>query len=574
MSLSQASSFNELLTNILIEELHRNKIDNYFISPGSRSTPLTSSVACNKKLTKHIHFDERGAAFAALGYARATGKAGVLICTSGSAGANYYPAVCEATADSVPMIIITADRPPELHNVLANQTLNQQNMFGEQVKTFYNIEPPDKNILLKEILLNVSSLIQKSLANPVGPVHINCMFREPLVHTKRKKDFSKNTITVQDWIISEKPFVKIKQTKTNFSIDSKFNNKIPTILIVGALKTKKESKAVMRFAEKFNLPVFPDIRSSLRLSNESRNLISFYDQILLTKMLKTDSAYQVIHVGGNIVSKRLLQFIEKSKIANYFVLHNSLHGYNPHHKMTENKTGSIVKLLQELSKNIQPFETKFLNFMKSCNEKVNRLILQHDYTFTEIAITRQLSQSAVKNSFIYTANSLSVRLLDMFADVSDKNNRVIANRGLSGIDGTIASSVGFAIGSKKRGTLLIGDLAFLHDINSMSLVKKSDYPLVIVLLNNNGGKIFSYLPIAKEKEIFTDYFDTPQDMIFESTAKQYDLPYYFISSTRQFKEIYQKAQKLNQSSIIEIALQDSEVLKEQKKIENELKKFI
>ncbi len=574
MNFTKESSFNELIVNILIEELYRNKIDNYFISPGSRSTPLTSSAAYNSKLKKHIHFDERGAAFAALGYARATGKPGVLICTSGSAGANYFPAIGEASADSVPMIVITADRPPELHNVLANQTCNQQEMFGIHVKVFYNIAPPDKNISLENILSHVSRLIQTATIYPSGPVHINCMFREPLVLKKTKKDFSKYVSVIQGWINSDKPFLKIKAKKTILSNSSMFDKKIPTILIAGALRTNKEAQAVVRFAEKQNLPIFPDIRSGLRLSNKSENLISYYDQILSTNMLQTNKQYQVIHVGGNIVSKRLLQFIEKSNIEKYLVLHNSLHAYNPHHKMTENKNGAIEKLLQRLSKDIHPFNSQFLKYLTKCNKKVQSLISEYNFKFTEIAIARQLSQLVNKNSFIYSANSLSVRLLDMFADISDKNNRVIANRGLSGIDGTIASAVGFALGAKKRGTLLIGDLAFQHDINSLALLKKSEYPIVIVLLNNNGGKIFSYLPIAKEKEIYTDYFDTPQNMIFESTAAQYDLPYYFISSTRQFKEIYQKAQKLNRSSIIELALQDSEVFREQKKIENKIKKLV
>ena len=574
MNLTKASSFNELVVNILIEELYRNKIDNFFISPGSRSTPLTSSVAYNNKLTKHIHFDERGAAFAALGYSRGTGKPGVLICTSGSAGANYFPAVCESSADSVPMIVITSDRPPELHNVLANQTCNQQEMFGEQVKDFYNIAPPDKNISLEDILFHVSKLVQSTTSYPSGVVHINCMFREPLVFKKTKKDYSKYASVVQDWIDSDKPFLKIKPKKNILSYSSTFDKNLPTILIAGALRTNKEAQAVVRFAEKNNLPIFPDIRSGLRLSNKSENLISYYDQILSTNMLQTNKQYQVIHVGGNIVSKRLLQFIEKSNIENYLVLHNSLHAYNPHHKMTESKVGSIEKLLQQLSEDIQPFKSQFLKYVTKCNEKVKCLISEYDYKFTEIAIARQLSQLVHKNSFIYSANSLSVRLLEMFADISDKNNRVIANRGLSGIDGTIASAVGFALGAKKRGTLLIGDLAFQHDINSLALLKKLKHPIILVLLNNNGGRIFSYLPIAKDKEIFTDYFDTPQNMIFESTAAQYDLPYYFISSTGQFKELFKKVQKLKQSSIIEIALQDSEIFEEQKNIERKIKKLV
>ena len=243
--------------------LFRNKIDNFFISPGSRSTPLTSSVAHNSKLNKHIHFDERGAAFAALGYARVTGKPGVLICTSGSAGANYFPAICEASADSIPMIIITADRPPELHDVLANQTFNQQNMFGEQVRGFLNIEPPNKSMSLQEILHNASSLIQKAVSYPLGPVHFNCMYREPLANRKTKKDFSNNTNEIQNWIDSGKPYIKLRRIKTNLSVSSKLDKKIPTILIAGAVKTDKEAKAVLAVAEKNRLPIFPDIRSRL-----------------------------------------------------------------------------------------------------------------------------------------------------------------------------------------------------------------------------------------------------------------------------------------------------------------------
>ncbi len=573
MNLSQASSYNELLVNILIEELFRHKIDTYFVSPGSRSTPLTSSIAYNEKLTKYIHTDERTAAFTVLGYARATGKPGVLICTSGSAGANYFPAVCEASADSIPMIIITADRPPELHGVLANQTCNQQYMFGQLVRSFMNIEPPDKKMLLSDLLHDISSLFQKSLTNRSGPVHINCMFREPLVFKKTKKDYSKFTTDIQHWIDSDKPMTKMKSNRTNISFDTKFNTSIPTILIAGALKTKKEAKAVVNFAEKFNLPIFPDIRSGMRLSNSSKNLITYYDQLLTTKLLDIDSAYQVIHIGGNIVSKRLMQFIEKAKVSNYLVLHNSSDAYNAHHKMTESHSGSIEKLLKKLSLHIKPFHTVFLKSVITSNKMVSKKISSFNYKFSEISIARQLTQSIKKNSFVYSGNSLSVRLLDMFGDVSGNNTQVIANRGLSGIDGTIASAIGYANGLNKSGTLLLGDLAFQHDIGSLALVKKSNQALVIVLLNNNGGKIFSSLPIAKDKNIFEEFFGTPLGMTYKYTAKQYDIPYYFISSTRQFHEIYIKAQAINQTVLIEVACQDSEFLCEQKKIRNELKKL-
>ena len=573
MKLAKVSSFNELLVNILIEELSRHKIDAYFISPGSRSTPLTSTVAHNSHLKTYIHYDERGAAFQALGYAKATQKPGVLICTSGSAATNYYPAIAEASADNIPMVVLTADRPPELHNVLANQTFNQQNLFGTHVRAFYNIEPPTKHSSFKIILQNFSTTISKVVANPKGPIHINCMFCEPLVHAKRKKDFSQYILEIKDWIESDKPYAKINKSRTIHKPDIGFDKKISTILIAGAMQIKKESKAVLDFAERFNLPLFADIRSGLRLSKKSENLISYYDQMLTAKMLQTDRQYQIIHVGGNIVSKRLMQFIEKSNIKTYYVLHNSKNAYNPHHKLTHSSNGELIKLLQQMADKLQPFDKTFLKQMQDCNKKIKKTLAAYSYNFSEISIARILSQQVAKNSFIYSANSLSIRLMDMFAEPSEMNCTIIANRGLSGIDGTIASAVGYANGAKKSGTLLIGDLAFQHDLNSLSLLEKSEYPIVLVILNNNGGKIFSSLPIAKDTKIFNAYFETPQNMTFESIAKQYSLPYYFISSSRQFSEVFNKAQKTKKSVIIEIGLQDSEIKQEQNKIQATIKKL-
>ena len=573
MNLHLISSFNELQAKLLIEELYRNKIDTAFISPGSRSTPLTSAVAYHPKFKSLMHFDERGAAFAALGYARATGKAGVLICTSGSAGANYFPAICEASVDAVPMIVLTADRPRELHAVGANQTFDQHNLFGKQVRAFLNFEPPDAYTEFRDLLSKFSRTIQRTQQYTKGPVHINCMFREPLEIKKSKKSFAHYADELHDWLDSTKPFVHPKQKKQIKSVKTKLDIKTKTILIAGALQTEKEKKAVIQFAEKNRLPIFPDIRSGLRLSNVSKNIITYADHIVLSKQMKAWKSFQVIHIGGNLVSKRLLQFIQTSEIKSYTVIHNSLFAYNPHHKLTEKVKGPIEKILKNYSEKLKPFQHKFLSDLMQANKKVEQVFQKTITDFSEISIARTLSQHIKKNNFLCAANSLSIRCLDMYAHSSVGFLPIVSNRGLSGIDGTISTAVGYALGSKKRGTLLIGDLAFLHDINSLSLVANSKYPLVIVLLNNNGGKIFSYLPIAKDKNIYKEYFETPQNIIFEHTAKQYDLRYVAIDSTEQFITEYDKAQKSKQSTIMEIFLQNSEPLQIQKKIMKEIKKL-
>lgn len=573
MNLELASSYNELLAKILIEELFRNKITKAFISPGSRSTPLTSAVAYHPGFETQMHFDERGAAFSALGYARATGNPGVLICTSGSAGANYFPAICEASVDALPMIVLTADRPRELHAVGANQTFDQHNLFGKQVRAFLNFEPPDGYTEFRDILERFSTTIQRSLQYTKGAVHINCMFREPLEFKKSKKNYAYLIDDIDKWTNSSKPFIKFKQIKNQNVVTPIFNSKLPTILVAGALQTKQEQKAVILFAEKNNLPIFPDIRSGIRLSDKCKNIIPYYDHIILSQQMKKNKSFQVIHVGGNIVSKRLVQFVESSEIKSYTVIHNSLHAYNPHHKLTDDISGSIEKNLKVLSKSIKPFQVKFLSEMKEANQKVHALFNSNLKEFSELTVARAISQHVRNKSFLCTANSLSVRCLDMYADISDKDISLVSNRGLSGIDGTIATAVGYALGAKKRGTLLIGDLAFHHDINSLSLVSKSKYPIVIVLLNNNGGKIFSYLPIAKQKEIYTEYFETPQNMIFEDSAKQYKLQYVAVDSLDTFISAYKLAQKSKQSTIIEVSLQDSTPLQVQKSIMKEIKKL-
>ena len=174
------ANINILWGSLIIAELIRNGIDYFCISPGSRSAPLATAVAQNQRARYLICFDERGAAFHALGYGRATGRPAALICTSGTAAANYYPAIIEASADNIPMLVLTADRPPELHESGANQVIDQPNLYGKYLNWEFDLPCPDEKIPPQFVLTTVDQAVFRSRRKPGGPVHVNCMFREPL----------------------------------------------------------------------------------------------------------------------------------------------------------------------------------------------------------------------------------------------------------------------------------------------------------------------------------------------------------------------------------------------------------
>ena len=202
----KSSSLNALWAQLIVQELLRNQINQFVLSPGSRCTPLTAAVAAEKQAAALMHFDERGAAYFALGYARASGRPAVLVCTSGTAAANYYPAVVEASMDMLPLILLTADRPPELLASGANQTIEQVNLYGNYVRFHFELPCPDELVAPESILTLVDQAVYRATRSPAGPVHINCMFREPLAPSPLPKDFSPYLAGAQRWLNNNKPF--------------------------------------------------------------------------------------------------------------------------------------------------------------------------------------------------------------------------------------------------------------------------------------------------------------------------------------------------------------------------------
>jgi 2-succinyl-5-enolpyruvyl-6-hydroxy-3-cyclohexene-1-carboxylate synthase len=561
--LTEYASLNALWASLIVEELIRNQVDYFCLSPGSRNSPLTVSIACNKKALSIVHYDERGTAFHALGYARATRRPAVLVCTSGTAAADFMPAVVEASMDMVPLIVLTADRPPELRNTGANQTIDQVKLYGDYVRWFCDMPCPDGNIEPQSVLTTVDQAIYRTTRSPAGPVHINCMFREPLAPIGPKKNFNRYLLGIKQWMEDQKPYTEYVHVPG--TLDAETVAKAATIiseadkgiLVVGRLHSSEEQEAVKKMVHHLNWPVFPDIASGLRVGVADDNIIAYFDQLLLTKELVQVSQPSVmLHIGSVPTSKRLQQFIEKGTMENYIMVADHPYRHDPAHRITMRIEADITEFCKALLEHLEKQTySSWLDGFVSRSQLVERIFteeIDNDNKLSEPAVARLISQNILPNSGLFLSSSMPIRDMDMYADPHGPVVTVACNRGASGIDGIIASATGFAHGLNKPATLLIGDLAFLHDLNSLALLKSLEHPLIIVVINNDGGGLFSFLPIAEVKDVFEPFFGTPHGLSFDRAADMFGLDYCCPDSKESFLASYVSAQGGNRSAIIEI----------------------
>ncbi|MGA1845010.1 MAG: 2-succinyl-5-enolpyruvyl-6-hydroxy-3-cyclohexene-1-carboxylic-acid synthase [bacterium] len=562
MTLS-ADNINALWGGLLVEEFLRKGVTRFFVSPGSRSTPLAVAVARHQGIKASVCHDERGAAFCALGYARASGMPAALIATSGTAAANYYPAVVEASMDLIPLIVLTADRPPELRHTGANQTIQQPSMFGEYVRWHFDMPCPDEAIDPAMVLTTADQALYRALRSPAGPVHLNCMFREPLAPVPC--EVSEGYLNgLRRWEQGHYQYTRylhgIMQPEAGAldGLASVINDARRGVLVVGRLKTGKEQDAVAALAEGLGWPVFSDVASGLRIGARLPNDIPYYDQLLLSEGFREDFSPEVVlHLGGQPTSKRLLQFLEGSTATRYVVVKDHPFRHDPAHNVSMRIEADLCRFCGDLCPRIRSHvDSDWMRRLRERSLVVHGTInafLRGTSGINEIAVARIICHCIPSGEGLFLASSMPIRDMDMFADPGGAAGvRVGSNRGASGIDGTIASAAGYALGLGRPVTLLIGDMAFLHDLNSLSLVKGIPHPLHIVVINNNGGGIFSFLPIAGFPDVFEPFFGAPHGLAFEHAAHLFGIHYHAPKSGAEFLCTYRDATARDESVIIEV----------------------
>lgn len=528
--LADAPNLNRLWADLLIEELVRCGVTQFCLAPGSRSSPLAVAVLLHPAAKHLVHFDERGTAFAALGHARATGRPACWITTSGTAVANGLPAIVEASVDGVPLIALTADRPPELRRTGANQTIDQPRIFGEYVRWDFDLPAPSPEVDPAFVLTTVDQAVHRAM-HPRGPVHMNAMFREPLAP---EPDGQPLPPLPDRWINSRRPFTSYPSAPRLIDDVSDVAARLSSIerglVVAGRLRSRREGVAALRLAEHLGWPLVADVNSQIRTGTSSPALCAYGDLVVASDTFQTRHApTAVIQVGARGASKRISRVIAAARPDPLLVISDDPGRFDPDHRVTDRIQGDVVQICDAMVGSLpRNAAGDWMENWRRASESVGAMLddrLQGD-ELSEPLTARLVAELLPDDHALVVGSSMPVRDVDTFARPGGPPVPILANRGASGIDGTIATAAGVARGLGRPVTVLLGDLAFLHDLNSLALLRAADQPPVtIVVINNDGGGIFHFLPIARHAEIFEPLFGTPHGMDFSSAAAQFGVEY-------------------------------------------------
>jgi 2-succinyl-5-enolpyruvyl-6-hydroxy-3-cyclohexene-1-carboxylate synthase len=555
-----APNLTQLWAALIVEELVRSGVTHFIVAPGSRNAPLAIACFHNSKASTTVHFDERGAAYFALGCAR-MGKPAAVICTSGTAVANCLPAVVEAYYASLPLIILSADRPPELQGCAANQTMNQQGLFGVHLRAELNLPCPDIQILPEVVLSRLDAAVSGALYG-AGPVHINCMFREPLAPEVIDNAWPPSYLSgIERWQEGHEPLTRWESPSRQITptqakdICDLFSTSARGLILVGRLSGNEPKKSILDLAKKLGWPVFADITSGCRRNDLYPGVIRHYDLMLRSsrfrKLIKPDL---ILHLGDVFVSKQLQEFLKEISVP-YVQITPCHENRDPVHSVTRRYAADPLHACSQLA---HGSETREPNpFLTSCISMDNlvhnelKAFLEEQLCLSEILIANQIDSALSSDSLLFLGNSMPVRDMDMFASQC-RESVVHANRGVSGIDGNIATAAGMSKSAAMPIVAVLGDMSSLHDLNSFSFLASNSSPVILVILNNHGGGIFSFLPISKYSDVLEKYFTNPHNHRFNHIAAMFYIDYRRVDSKESFTEVFLQALQQSESVIIEV----------------------
>ena len=512
-SAPQYANTNALWGALGVRTLERLGLKHAVISPGSRSTPIAFALAQSKEIHVNVALDERSAGFIALGIAKATKRPVVLLCTSGTAAANYLPAVIEARLSCTPLIIVTADRPPELRDCHSGQTISQNGIFGIYPVWATEVAVPSTHIsLLRYWRQTLVDAWQRALSPLKGPVHLNLPFRDPLDPAAAEKGFKQpagfDLETFTDIPKALNPPTKISPLSALLPLPKTGHG----VIIVGPhaeVIPEEFSAAILELSQLSGWPILADGAGTLRgdLADSGR-LISTYDSILrnssVAKKLKPKAA---IIVGPLPTSKVLRKWLEEADVIAVQV-NQPGENIDPTHSRWIRRDGKLV------ARGFEPVvaEASYLdtwNKYQSAALKKLAKITNVNWPF-EGRIIKEIEESLTDDDRLVIGNSMPIRDLEWFYHPKKPGPEIIYNRGANGIDGTVSTAIGASMDGRHT-VLLCGDLTFLHDSNALLSAKKHKGDLTVVVVNNNGGGIFNHLPVAAKNPHFEKLWGTPQD---------------------------------------------------------------
>lgn len=540
-------SLHALWSSLIIEELVRLGVRDICIAPGSRSTPLTLAAAENSAITTHLHFDERGLGFLALGLAQGSQRPVAVIVTSGSAVANLLPSVVEARQSGIPLWLLTADRPAELIGNGANQAIDQSAIFSSYPVYQQLLPIPSNEIAPAWLLASVDQAAFQQQQTP-GPVHLNCAFREPLYPVAGQQLPTHALRGLSRWFNSHEPWTRYTPAQTVCLTDPTWQTVRHSkgLIVVGRLTRQEDATAILQLAKQTGWPLIADIQSQLRFHPHA---ITYADLALHHPEFRAQlaQAETLLLFGGRLISKRLQQFLTEQEWQYCWQIANSAERLDNGLAVQQRFVAKISHWCQ-----VHQLDTSRTAWhqLSAWDKKLTALIEQQLPAWGEITLCHQLNAQIDGQLFI--GNSMPIRLLDMLGTAGVQPAHIYTNRGASGIDGLIATAAGIAKADLTQPiTVLLGDTSALFDLNSLSLLRSLNSPFVLIIINNDGGNIFHMLPVPEHNQIREHFYQLPHGLNFQASAEQFQLAYAAPTDVTSFRHAYQQALTQHSATILE-----------------------
>ncbi len=531
---------NTLWCSVLVETLVRCGLRQAVISPGSRSAPLTFALARHASIEAIPVLDERSASFFALGLAKQHRRPVALVCTSGTAAANFLPAVVEAHESGVPLLVLTADRPPELRDCHSGQTIDQVKIYGGYVNFSHELAVPQATLpLLRYLRQTVAHAVGRTQFPAAGPVHLNCPFRDPLVPVADQTILPAQT-DLRGFFDGLRP--PVAPTAADSLAGLRFKPR--GVIVVGpneAVVGGKFAENVGRLSRALGWPVLADALSPVRMQAQSAGaVVAHYDTLLRNEAVATAlRPAQIICLGGWPTSKVLRSWLQQADPEVVLVTDRTTNEDALHLRtrvVTANPAewGSNFRGRRALSGYAKAWLRADAKAARSL-----RAALKSGKDLVEPVWPVILASNLPAGTSCFFASSMPVRDAEYLWPAGNRGQRIFFNRGANGIDGTLSTALGVAHGGAPA-VLVTGDLSLLHDTNGFLSLPKFKGSLTIVLINNNGGGIFGHLPVAQFEPPFEEFFATPQNVDFAKLCSTYGVPHRVVKTAAQLAQAVAK----------------------------------
>lgn len=554
-----------LYVGAFVDELSRAGVKHVCFCPGSRSAPLAMRLAGHPGLRLWQQLDERSAAFFALGIAKALRQPVALLCTSGTAAANFFPAVVEAHYSRLPLVVLTADRPPELRDFGAPQTIDQIKMYGPYAKWFVEMALPEATAdVLRYVRTVACRAVAEAAAPPAGVVHLNFPFREPLVPVPAEASFGEDEREAFEGRADGRPYAvvasgpRMADPKTIETLAAELSRIERGLIVAGSQTDPGFPEAVAQLGAAFGYPILADPLSGVRCGLHGRvNVIDAYDAFLRDPAtVERLSPEVMLRFGAMPTSKPVLQYLQHYASVRQLLVDED--GWHDAARLASDVIHADARLFCEgLTHPQTPTlpHSEWLTLWGDLNQRTRRAIAaqieQFDEPF-EGRVFTELAACLPEKATCYLSSSMPVRDLDTFFPGDGRAIRFLSNRGANGIDGVVSSALGASAVIDDPLVLVIGDLAFYHDLNGLLAAKLYQLRATIVLIHNDGGGIFSFLPQAAHPEHFELLFGTPHGLDFRPAAEMYGAAFHQPRTWDEFRAAVKRGLLSDGLAIVEV----------------------